>query len=58
MSKIEWGVFQDGRDMHVIPVVDEVMMKGHTATSQCACGPAIDYNTRYNNKIWIHEIFQ
>lgn len=43
-SKVMWGVFDlmDYNEVHVVPTIDQVIMRPHKLNKDCPCHPAIE----------------
>lgn len=55
IPEIKWGIFHDRKGLaHVAPALNNYLMKPHTLSEKCFCGPRIEIDP--NVTIIIHEV--
>lgn len=50
---MKWGVFEIGKELHVVPTSDAYWPMGHTKSVTCRCGPKI--SSEHKNMLIVHE---
>jgi hypothetical protein len=52
MNKKSWGIFEEGKDVHLMPIDDT---KPHYSTPNCDCEP--DGDIVWGGVIWKHHAY-